>query len=166
MRKKAPIKLVETNTPTWFFRSSGDVIDANIQYMADRRMAVLKGDMPKRNVGIREDPTRSRRVKLFRWVVKADPLVEKSLVVPKRKLRQSKHQLTDKESRLQSRISSLTNKNDRLKAQAHVAENVLRDKSAALMRMAVNETKKKHKEEMKRLLHEVKNLRGLYRTEK
>eukprot|EP00924_Labyrinthula_sp_SR-Ha-C_P004937 augustus_masked-scaffold_1-processed-gene-16.6-mRNA-1 protein AED:1.00 eAED:1.00 QI:0/0/0/0/1/1/2/0/370 len=148
MRKKAPIRLVETNTPTWFFRSGGDVIDANVQHMADRGMAVLKGDMPKL------------------IVVKADLLVEKSLVTPKRKIRRSEHQLTDKESRFQSRISSLTNKNDRLKAQAHTAESVLRDKNTALMRMAVNETKKKHKAEIKRLLDEVKNLKGLYCAEK
>eukprot|EP00924_Labyrinthula_sp_SR-Ha-C_P014563 augustus_masked-scaffold_34-processed-gene-1.7-mRNA-1 protein AED:1.00 eAED:1.00 QI:0/0/0/0/1/1/12/0/2109 len=165
MRKKVPIKLAETNTPTWFFRSSGDVIDANIQCMADRGMALIKGNMPKPNVGIREDPTRPRRVNLFRWVVKADPLVEKSLVTPKRKIRRSEHRLTDKESRLQSRISSLTNKNDRLKVQAHAAESMLRDKNSALMRMAVNETKKKHKAEIKRLLDEVKNLKGLYRAE-
>eukprot|EP00924_Labyrinthula_sp_SR-Ha-C_P007884 snap_masked-scaffold_28-processed-gene-4.3-mRNA-1 protein AED:1.00 eAED:1.00 QI:0/-1/0/0/-1/1/1/0/346 len=166
MRKRAPIRLIDTNTPTWFFRSSGELIAPNIQYMADRGLAVLNGKMPKPNVGIRDDPTRPRRVKHSKWVVKADPHVEKSLIAPKWKVRRSDHQLTDKESRLQSRINTLTDKNDRLKAQPHAAENVLRDKNTALMRMAVKEAKKKHKEEMKRLLDEVKNLKGLYRAEK
>eukprot|EP00924_Labyrinthula_sp_SR-Ha-C_P006385 augustus_masked-scaffold_57-processed-gene-0.54-mRNA-1 protein AED:1.00 eAED:1.00 QI:0/0/0/0/1/1/5/0/2940 len=166
MRKRALIRLLATNTPTWFFHSSGEVIAPNIQYMADRGLAVLNGRLSRPNVGIREDPTRPRRVKLFRWVVKADPHLEKSLLAPKPKVRRSEHQLTDKESRLQSRIDSLTNKNERLRAQAHAAENVLRDKNMALMKMAIKEAKKKHKDEMKRLLDEVKNLKGLYQAEK
>eukprot|EP00924_Labyrinthula_sp_SR-Ha-C_P011178 augustus_masked-scaffold_81-processed-gene-0.49-mRNA-1 protein AED:1.00 eAED:1.00 QI:0/-1/0/0/-1/1/1/0/558 len=131
MRKKAPIRLLATNMPTWYFHSTGDVIAPNIQYMADRGLAVINGNMPKPNVAIRDDPTRPRRVKLFRWLVKADPHIEKSLIAPKRKIRRSEHMLTDKEKTLQSRINSLTDKNERLRAQAYAAENVLRDKSTA-----------------------------------
>eukprot|EP00924_Labyrinthula_sp_SR-Ha-C_P006446 snap_masked-scaffold_57-processed-gene-1.28-mRNA-1 protein AED:1.00 eAED:1.00 QI:0/-1/0/0/-1/1/1/0/882 len=166
MRKKAPIRLLATNMPTWYFHSSGVVIAPNIQYMADRGLAVINGNMPRPNVAIRDDPTRPRRVKLFRWLVKADPHIEKSLIAPKRKVRRSEHMLTDKEKTLQSRIDSLTDKNERLRAQAHAAENVLRDKNTKLMKIAVQEARKQHSEEMKRLLDEIKNLKGLYQAEK
>eukprot|EP00924_Labyrinthula_sp_SR-Ha-C_P007312 snap_masked-scaffold_8-processed-gene-14.76-mRNA-1 protein AED:1.00 eAED:1.00 QI:0/0/0/0/1/1/2/0/1064 len=164
-RKKSPAQVLKYNTPTWFFRSTEGLITTAVQFMADRGMAVVRGNMPKPNLSANDDPDRPRRITPFRWVMRAEPAAEIVMRTPIRKVRPSEHTRTDVENRLQKRIDTLTTANERIKAQSLAAESVLRDRNSTIMRKAVNEERKKNKAEIKRMAKELREMKSLYRAE-
>eukprot|EP00924_Labyrinthula_sp_SR-Ha-C_P005400 snap_masked-scaffold_1-processed-gene-30.30-mRNA-1 protein AED:1.00 eAED:1.00 QI:0/-1/0/0/-1/1/1/0/458 len=164
-RKKIPLQVLKTNTPTWFVRSREGLIITAVQFMADKGLAVIRGELPKPNMSANEDPDRPRRITPFRWVTKTEPTAGVSMRTLKCKVRPSEHTRTDAENRLQKRIDTLTTANDRIKAQSLTAESVLRDRNTTIMKKAVDEEWKKNKAELKRMSKELADMKKPYRAE-
>eukprot|EP00924_Labyrinthula_sp_SR-Ha-C_P007806 snap_masked-scaffold_28-processed-gene-3.16-mRNA-1 protein AED:1.00 eAED:1.00 QI:0/-1/0/0/-1/1/1/0/617 len=164
-RKKTALQVHKTNTPTWFFHSSEGLITTAVQFMADKGMAVLRGNLPKPNLSANDDPDRPRRITPFKWVTKAEPAAGVTMRTPKRKVRPSEHTRSDAENRLQERINTLTTTSERIKAQSLPAESVLRDRNTTIMKKVVDEERRKNKAEMKRMSKELKDMKKLYRAE-
>eukprot|EP00924_Labyrinthula_sp_SR-Ha-C_P015765 snap_masked-scaffold_4-processed-gene-8.10-mRNA-1 protein AED:1.00 eAED:1.00 QI:0/-1/0/0/-1/1/1/0/947 len=164
-RKKTPPQVLKHNTPTWFFRSSKGLITTAVQFMANRGMAAVRGNLPKPNLSANDDPDRPRRITPFRWVMKAEPAAGLVMRTPIRKVRPSEHTRTDAENRLQKRIDTLTTANERIKAQSLAAVSVLRDRNSTIMKKVVDEQRKKNKAEIKRMAKELKEMKSLYRAE-
>eukprot|EP00924_Labyrinthula_sp_SR-Ha-C_P000007 augustus_masked-scaffold_101-processed-gene-0.11-mRNA-1 protein AED:1.00 eAED:1.00 QI:0/0/0/0/1/1/3/0/669 len=164
-RKKNPLQVLKYNTPTLFSRSTEGLNTTAVQFMADRGMALIRGDFPKPNLSANEDPDRPRRITPFGSVTKGEPAVGASMWALNCKVRPSENTRKDAEDRLQKRIDTLTMANERIKAQSLAAESVLRDRNATIMKKVVDEERKKNKADLKRMAKELKDVKKLYRAE-
>eukprot|EP00924_Labyrinthula_sp_SR-Ha-C_P010187 augustus_masked-scaffold_66-processed-gene-0.99-mRNA-1 protein AED:1.00 eAED:1.00 QI:0/0/0/0/1/1/3/0/417 len=164
-RKKTPLQVLKTSTPTCFSHSSEGLITTAVQFMAERGMAVIKGNLPKPILSANSDPDWPMRITPFKCVTKAEPAAGLSIRAPQRKMRPLANTRTDAENSLQKRINALTRANERIKTQSLAAKLVLRDCNRAIMRKAVDKERKKNTAEFKRVLKELKETKKLHRAE-